>query len=127
MILWSILIALIVATVAALLLPLMRRPSKTPARIDYDIAIYRDQLKEIERDIARGVLDAKQAAAARTEIERRILAAAEIDENTEPADRNSVTDKHRQEAAIFLIAVLLPILAMLIYSFLGSPEMVHPV
>lgn len=40
-----------------------------------DLAIYRAQLREVERDLARGTVDAAQAAALRDEIARRLLAA----------------------------------------------------
>lgn len=40
-----------------------------------DLAVYRDQLSEIDRDIERGVLSTEQANAARIEVQRRILAA----------------------------------------------------
>ena len=46
-------------------------------RLDGELAIYRDQLAELERERAAGTLPEGEAAAARTEIERRILAAAE--------------------------------------------------
>ncbi len=41
----------------------------------YDIAVYRDQLAEVERDVARGVIEQADAERVRTEISRRILAA----------------------------------------------------
>ncbi len=40
-----------------------------------DLAVYRDQLSEIDRDIERSVLSTEQATAARIEVQRRILAA----------------------------------------------------
>lgn len=43
----------------------------------YDVQVYRDQLAEVDRDTARGVLDPDEAYRARTEISRRILAADE--------------------------------------------------
>lgn len=46
----------------------------TPAA-EYDLQIYRDQLDELERDVARGTLGAEEAGRARVEIQRRILAA----------------------------------------------------
>ena len=48
-------------------------------RLDNDLAVYRDQLAEVERERAAGTLSDADAAAARTEIERRLLAAAERD------------------------------------------------
>jgi cytochrome c-type biogenesis protein CcmH len=62
---------------ALILLPALRRPPALAGRGAYDRAVYRDQLAELERDRARGVLSADEAAAARLEVERRLLAAAE--------------------------------------------------
>jgi cytochrome c-type biogenesis protein CcmH len=41
----------------------------------YDLRIYRDQLKEVDRDLARGVIGEEDAERLRTEVSRRILAA----------------------------------------------------
>ena len=40
-----------------------------------DVAVYRDQLKELDRDLSRGVLDPQEAETTRAEIARRLLAA----------------------------------------------------
>lgn len=40
-----------------------------------DLQVYRDQLAEVDRDVARGVVSAEDAERVRTEISRRILAA----------------------------------------------------
>ncbi len=44
-----------------------------------DRAVYRDQLREVDRDVARGVLNPEEAGAARLEIQRRLLAVDGID------------------------------------------------
>ena len=59
---------------ALLVLPLWRRNRNAATRADYDLAVFQDQLAEIERDAERGLLEAKQAEAARLEVQRRILA-----------------------------------------------------
>lgn len=41
----------------------------------YDLQVYRDQLKEVDRDLARGVIGAEDAERTRAEVSRRILAA----------------------------------------------------
>lgn len=46
-----------------------------PARTEHDLQVYRDQLAEVEREVAREVLSEADAARVRTEISRRILAA----------------------------------------------------
>ncbi len=58
----------------AVCLPLLRG---VPAAVDrgyFDRVVYRDQLKEVERDLARGVLSPTEADSARLEIQRRLLA-----------------------------------------------------
>ena len=49
-------------------------PRGEPAEA-YDVGIYRDQLAEVERDLARGALPAEEADRVRTEVSRRLLAA----------------------------------------------------
>ena len=71
-------------TVAALLVPLLRRHLDSRDRLASDTAVYRDQLAEVERERAAGTLSLSDAAAARTEIERRLLAAAERDQALGP-------------------------------------------
>src|SRR5271157_6054153 len=62
--------------VLGLLLPLLHRWHAPTARRQYDRAVYRAKVEELERDVARGVIGAAEAQAARLEIERRLLAAA---------------------------------------------------
>jgi cytochrome c-type biogenesis protein CcmH len=50
------------------------RTVDTPAAA-YDLQVYRDQLKEVDRDLERGILTEAEAARARTEVSRRILEA----------------------------------------------------
>ncbi len=105
--------ALTSLAVGLLLLPLLARQHKPRSREAYNLAVYRDQLAEIERDLARGLLTAEQAEAARTEIGRRILALD--DGETLPA----VGPKPLMAAIVAILAM--PIAALLIYAGLGSP------
>ena len=61
---------------AVMLRPLIGRPVRFVRRDEFDLRIYKDQLSEIDRDRARGLLDATQVDAARLEIQRRMLKAA---------------------------------------------------
>jgi len=105
--------ALTSLAVGLLLLPLLARQHKPRSREAYNLAVYRDQLAEIERDLARGLLTAEQAEAARAEIGRRILALD--DSETLPA----VGPKPLMAAIVAILAM--PIAALLIYAGLGSP------
>jgi len=50
------------------------RAASAPAAA-YDLQVYRDQLSELERDLARGIVAREEAGRARAEIARRILGA----------------------------------------------------
>ncbi len=107
-------------TVGALLLPFLRggpaEPVATDAqRLEGELGIYRDQLAEIEAERAAGTLSEADAAAARLEIERRVLAAAE----GRRAARAPSTTLHRWVPPA--IALLVPLLALGLYLRLGHP------
>ena len=74
MILWLVLALMTAAAIFAVLWPLSRR---TALRAGSDIAVYRDQLDEIERDRAAGLIGEDEADAARVEVSRRLIAAAD--------------------------------------------------
>jgi cytochrome c-type biogenesis protein CcmH len=62
--------------VVMVLMMSVRRPRQAAApAAAYDLQVYRDQLKEVERDVARGVLTEEEAIRARTEVSRRLLEA----------------------------------------------------
>lgn len=107
------LVGLTSLAVALLLLPLLLRRSAAPARQAYNLAVYRDQLAEVERDLGRGVLAAAEAEAARAEIGRRILALG-------PGGGDVLPHPKRVAAATVLI-LLLPVVALLLYARLGAP------
>ena len=75
MIFWIVAAALALITVVLFALALTRRTSEEEHPAAYDLRVYRDQLKEVDRDLARGVIGAEDAERMRTEISRRILAA----------------------------------------------------
>ena len=74
--LWIAAAAMTAAVVALVVLPLLRRSTPPADRVEYDRAVFTDQLAEIDRDSQRGLLTSDQAEAARIEIQRRILATA---------------------------------------------------
>jgi cytochrome c-type biogenesis protein CcmH len=117
MMLWAIFAALTLVVLAALLLPLLRRAPQAATRMDYDLLVYRQQLSELDRDQERGVLGADQAEAARTEIHRHMLAA----EDAEPAPPRARRARRWAPAAI--LAAGLPLTALSLYIFLGSPAL----
>jgi cytochrome c-type biogenesis protein CcmH len=113
--------ALALATVFLLVRPLIRPvvgDAGAEARDTRDARIYRDQLDEIERDLARGSSRAGEAEGARAEVSRRLITATGRGEATAgaaPAPRRH----SRLLAAIALIAA--PGLAAIIYLANGMP------
>lgn len=109
-----------VAAMVLLVLPLVLRHGAIASRADYDMEIYRDQLDEIERDVERGVIDAAERASARTEIERRMLAA-----ESEESGGRAVDPGRSGIFAGFAIMMLVPLAAGSLYLGLGSPGTVE--
>ena len=108
------LVGLTSLALAILLVPLLLRRHTGASREAYNLAVYRDQLAEVERDLGRGLLSPEQAEMARAEIGRRILAL--------PPAQTSGTSSSSAPFAIATIAVLLlPFAAWLVYERLGSP------
>jgi cytochrome c-type biogenesis protein CcmH len=120
MIFWLIAAAMIAVAVLFVLRPLFRSSTMAQRRSAYDLPVYRDQLAEVERDVARGLLTSDEAAAARVEIERRLLAAA--DEGDE-MKKTGATAARVPRWLLATIAAGLPLGALAIYLTLGQPEL----
>src|SRR5271166_6798227 len=117
MALWFVLSVMTCAAVAAVLWPLARRPSRSGAASD--IAVYRDQLEEVRRDRAAGLIGEEEAAAAEREVSRRLIAAADAGAADIGMPSTPATLRRRTVACAALL--LLPIGAVGLYLGLGSP------
>jgi len=117
MTLWLGLALMTVAAILAVLWPLARR--RSIARSGSDVAVYRDQLDEIERDRAAGLIEDKEAAAARIEVSRRLIAAVDA----QPAADASAGATWRRRAVAAVALVALPLIASTFYLSLGSPSL----
>lgn len=100
----------------AVVLPLLRVSRATLSEAGFDRAVYRDQLNEVERDVARGVLAPDEAASARLEIERRLLATA--DSGTAIAVRPA----RRRALLAGAVAIVVAVWAGGLYLVLGRPD-----
>jgi len=121
MILWLILALMTAAAIVAVILPLARRSDLV--RSGGEVAVYRDQLDEVERDHTAGLIGAPEADAARIEISRRLLAAAE-DDAASPAPPSASTALRRRRVVAFVSLLLLPFGTGGLYAWLGSPGLV---
>jgi len=116
MLFWIITVAM-GAAVAFLLARAMIRGAADPVEdaADYDLRVYRDQLAGVEKDVARGVISAEDAAQAKTEISRRILAA---DAAVKEAD---VTGGKPQGLFVAALGLALVGASAGLYAVLGAP------
>lgn len=105
------------ATVGVLLVPLLRRRHATTDRLDHELALYRDQLAEVERERAAGTLPEADAQAARTEIERRVLAASD----RAAVDRAIQVDPPWHRFLVPALALAVPLVSLGLYLQAGRP------
>lgn len=112
---------LVVATAALLLPALLRKPRSVDAgeRREANLAIFRDQLVELERERAEGSLGEADFEQARSELQRRLLEEVQPDAPTAP-----VRPAGRRTAIVLVIA--LPLLAAAGYLVLGNPRGLDP-
>ncbi|CDZ62624.1 Cytochrome c-type biogenesis protein CycH [Neorhizobium galegae bv. orientalis] len=117
MVLWIILAALTAAVAAILILPFARAAKTASADRAGEVAVYRDQLAELDRDQAQGLIEPQEAEYARAEIGRRLLAAAAAGEGKEIA-----APKARKYAlATTVVTLVPPLVGLCLYLALGNP------
>jgi cytochrome c-type biogenesis protein CcmH len=117
MLFW-ILVAVLTAAVAVILLyPLLRGAKAAENRRAGEAAVYRDQLCELDRDLAGGLITPEEADYARAEIGRRLIAvsAGEPEATPKPARHHRVTEA--------FVLLLLPVLGLCLYLTTGRPDL----
>lgn len=124
MLFWVAAAILTCITVLALIAPLqrIRRTGGPDSAAAADVAVYRDQLREIDSDRERGLISDEDAEAARIEVSRRLLKAADAAQ----ADRAATTDDpgpRRRLIATAAAACVVPIAAAGLYLMKGRPDL----
>jgi cytochrome c-type biogenesis protein CcmH len=118
MILWLVFALMTAAAIFAVLWPLGHAANEQAGG---DIAVYRDQLDEIERDRSAGLIGEADAEAARAEISRRLIAAADAAEFAHSLPIGSPL--WRRRATAIAAVVVLPLVAVALYLVIGSPQL----
>lgn len=118
MIFWIVAAALALVTAGLFALALTRRAEDEEHPAAYDLRVYRDQLKEVDKDLARGVIGEEDAARMKTEISRRILTA---DAQTQKVE--SGTAGEGKQSVLVAVALGLVVLggSFGLYYKLGAP------
>jgi cytochrome c-type biogenesis protein CcmH len=119
MLFWVIAAILTLGASLAVLLPLTGGVKGASPAGDHDLEVYRDQLSELDRDVARGLIQPGEAEEARAEIGRRILrlGAADRPGSANPGSSRGI----KLVASLAVLAV--PLLSWGLYGMLGSPEL----
>lgn len=116
---------LLIVVVAAFLLPPLwlglRRNDTKASRKDANLAVFRDQLSELEREKTEGTLADADFDQARRELQRRLL--EEVAPEAEEAGK-ATYGPSRKMAIVLLL--LLPVLALAAYGILGNPKALDP-
>jgi cytochrome c-type biogenesis protein CcmH len=117
MALWIVFALLTGVAVLAVLIPLTRGGHAARTGRESDVAVYKDQLREIDADLDRGVIEAAEAEAARIEVGRRLLAADRA------AKAASGAARPVPRALVAAIIVLVPAISLGTYLAIGSPDL----
>lgn len=113
--------AVISLAVVAMLAPLLWRGSvaNSVERGTVNLAVLRDQMHELERDLASGTLSSADHEQAKQELQRRVLEEASAKAGTSAA-------ASRSKPAAAALAILLPLAAFGSYLALGNPTAIAP-
>ncbi|MDX8491460.1 c-type cytochrome biogenesis protein CcmI [Mesorhizobium sp. VK22B] len=119
MLFWVIAAILTLGASLAVLLPLAGGTKGASAAGDHDLEVYRDQLSELDRDMARGLIQPGEAEEARAEIGRRILRLGSGSQSGTQAPRPSRAARLVATAAVLAV----PLVSWGLYGALGSPDL----
>ena len=114
----SIAAAMVVMALAWIVVPLLRGGLRADARVTREasnVAILRDQLRELENDLSNGTISREQYDPARRDLERRVL-----EESTAAPDAGTSMPSRAGALTAAIIAGALPIAALIIYVALGN-------
>ena len=121
---WMLCALLALLAVAFVALPLLRasRIDAGPARAALNAEVYRDQLLELDRELADGVMSVEQHAIARAELDRRALSEAAVP----AASADGAPTVRRGRWLTSSMLALVPVLAFVGYLSLGNPAALNP-
>ncbi len=108
---------------AFLLTPLMRGRAKAgaaPSRAASNLTVFQDQLAELDADLAAGTIGREQWEAARGDLQRGLL------EDVGTPAAGAAAPVRRSGAAAIAIGIALPLVSVLMYLGLGSPQGLDP-
>lgn len=123
MALWLILSIMTSVAAVWMVVPLTRRAGLPRDEAAGDIAVYRDQLQEVGRDLQDGRIGAEQAETARIEIRRRILAAGGPHSAAETPGQQPGLSGRERSFVIVSAAAVVALGSAVLYAAIGNPDL----
>lgn len=122
---WIICAAFILIAIVFVLPPALQRSAQSKDKAEDErrqanIAVYRDQLAELESDLQNGIASQEQYAHDREEIERRLLE----DTKGEEPERKVTTTAATARNTAYAIGIAIPLVAITFYLGVGNPKAV---
>ena len=110
---------LVTGAVLYVVLPLLRGSGHAAvSRNAVNVAVYQDQLRELENDLQAGTIAAHDYEKARQEIEKRLLEDVSAGEQALPSGRSGLV-------GAVAVAISIPVCALALYWLVGTPEAVN--
>ena len=125
MVFWIVVALFIAAALLFVIPPLINRHSNNASveRNTLNITVYRDQLAELEHDLEHDVITREQFEQGRLELEQRLL--EDVPEGTDTSVSATIPKRKGKLAAV-LVGIAIPVFAIGIYQWLGTPESISP-
>ena len=125
---WVVVSTMIAGALTLILLPLLckGKRSSSSSRQETNLSVYRDQLRELDADLASGTLDEAQYRAARSDLESRVLEDSTGMEGSTSSDTGMLPSSPRSLPLSIGIAVALPLVAVGLYFWVGTPDGLNP-
>lgn len=125
---WMICAAFILIALVFVLPPALQRSTEADRktkdeRRQANIAVYRDQLSELQSDLKNGIVSEEQYTQDREEIERRLLE----DTKSETSERRASTTAATARYTAYGIGIAIPLVAVIFYLNVGTPKAIDGV
>ena len=121
---WVVVVIMVAGVLLLLAVPLLglgKRPLSA-TRAEANLSVYRDQLRELDAELAATTLDQAQYRTARGDLESRVLE----DAGSTVSVAASAAGKRLPKTAIAALAVSVPVVAVALYLVLGTPAGLEP-
>ena len=122
---WVVCAVLIFIALAFVLPPVLQRPEKSDVKSDDErrqanIAVYRDQLSELDADLRNGIVSEEQYAQDRDEIERRLL-----EDTAQPRPKKTTSVAVNSRNTAYVLGIGIPFIAIIFYLKVGEPNLIE--